>query len=74
MQMVDVYPLQTIIVCECGLYDLETFLSHQDYNKEKNDIIKVNFYVIISSTFFFINKYLYTLLGYCFRPFRTSKA
>jgi hypothetical protein len=55
MQMVDVYPHQTIIVCECALYDLETFLSHQDYSqrhKEKGDIIKVNFYVIILTTFF----------------------
>ncbi|GES76941.1 kinase-like domain-containing protein [Rhizophagus clarus] len=43
MQMIDVYPQQTIIVCECALYDLETFLSHQDYSqrhKEEGDIIK----------------------------------
>jgi hypothetical protein len=56
MQMVDVYPQQSIIVCECALYDLETFLSHQDYSqrhKEEGGIIKVNFYLIISSTFIF---------------------
>ncbi|PKB97781.1 kinase-like protein [Rhizophagus irregularis] len=43
MQMIDVYSQQTIIVCECALYDLETFLSHQDYSqrhKEEGDIIK----------------------------------
>ncbi|GES76937.1 kinase-like domain-containing protein [Rhizophagus clarus] len=43
MQMIDVYPQQTIIVCECALYDLETFLSHQDYSqrrKEEGNIIK----------------------------------
>ena len=46
MQMIDVYPRQLIIVCECALYDLETFLGHQDYGqrrKEEGDIIKVNY-------------------------------
>jgi hypothetical protein len=50
MQMVDVYPQQSIIVCECALYDLETFLSHQDYSqrhREEGGIIKVDFYAII---------------------------
>uniref|UniRef100_U9UJP5 Protein kinase domain-containing protein n=1 Tax=Rhizophagus irregularis (strain DAOM 181602 / DAOM 197198 / MUCL 43194) TaxID=747089 RepID=U9UJP5_RHIID len=42
-QMVDNYPEQSIIVCECALYDLETFLGHQDYiqrHEEKGNIIK----------------------------------
>ena len=45
MQMIDIYPQQSIIICECALYDLETFLGHQDYaqrHKEKDEIIKVN--------------------------------
>ncbi|RIA81591.1 kinase-like domain-containing protein [Glomus cerebriforme] len=42
-QMVDYYPSQSIIVCECALYDLETFLSHQNdsqRHEEKGSIIK----------------------------------
>jgi hypothetical protein len=45
--MVDNYPLQSIIVCQCALYDLETFLGHQDCiqrHEEKGIIIKVNIY------------------------------
>lgn len=45
MQMIDIYSQQSIIVCECALYDLETFLGHQDYSqrhKEKDEIVKVN--------------------------------
>ena len=45
MQMINFYPWKAIIVCECALFDLETFLGHQGYNqryKEKGDIIKVN--------------------------------
>ncbi|CAG8454737.1 19577_t:CDS:10 [Rhizophagus irregularis] len=41
MQMIDIYPQQSIIICECALYDLETFLGHQDYgqrHKEKDEI------------------------------------
>ena len=30
VQMIDFYPAKTIIVCECALFDLETFLGHQD--------------------------------------------
>ena len=51
MQMVDVYPQHSIIVCECALYDLETFLGHQDYSqrhKEEGDIIKVIIYKVIN--------------------------
>ncbi|PKC55367.1 kinase-like protein [Rhizophagus irregularis] len=43
MQMIDIYPQQSIIICECALYDLETFLGHQDYgqrHKEKDEIVK----------------------------------
>ncbi|CAI2162134.1 5760_t:CDS:10 [Funneliformis geosporum] len=43
MQMITFSPSRAIVVCECGLYDLETFLSHQDYNQrheEKCGIIK----------------------------------
>jgi hypothetical protein len=43
--MIDIYPQQSIIVCECALYDLEIFLGHQDYSqrhKEKDEIVKVN--------------------------------
>ena len=43
MQMINYCPLKTIIVCECALYDLETFLSHQDYiqrREERDDVIK----------------------------------
>ncbi|CAG8568541.1 13370_t:CDS:10 [Funneliformis mosseae] len=43
MQMITFCPSRLIVVCECGLYDLETFLSHQDYNQrheEKCGIIK----------------------------------
>ncbi|CAG8512504.1 11313_t:CDS:10 [Funneliformis caledonium] len=43
IQLINNYPSQAIMVLECALYDLETFLSHQDYNQrheEKDDIIK----------------------------------
>ncbi|GBC50222.2 uncharacterized protein OCT59_017269 [Rhizophagus irregularis] len=43
MRMIDIYPQQSIIVCECALYDLEIFLGHQDYSqrhKEKDEIVK----------------------------------
>ncbi len=43
MQMINYCPLKTIIVCECALYDLETFLGHQDYiqrREERDDVIK----------------------------------
>ncbi|CAG8504900.1 20843_t:CDS:10 [Rhizophagus irregularis] len=41
VQIVDVYLSQSIIVCECALYDLETFLVHQDHiqRQEKIDSI-----------------------------------
>uniref|UniRef100_U9SUG7 Protein kinase domain-containing protein n=1 Tax=Rhizophagus irregularis (strain DAOM 181602 / DAOM 197198 / MUCL 43194) TaxID=747089 RepID=U9SUG7_RHIID len=42
-QMINVYPSQSIIVCEYALYGLETFLGHQDYiqrHEEKGNIIK----------------------------------
>lgn len=45
--MINVYPSQSIIVCEYALYGLETFLGHQDYiqrHEEKGNIIKVNYY------------------------------
>ncbi|PKK71424.1 kinase-like protein [Rhizophagus irregularis] len=43
VQMIDAYPLQLIIVCECALYDLEIFLHHQNNiqrKEEKGNIIK----------------------------------
>ena len=43
--MINCSPSKAIIICECGLYDLETFLGHQEYSQrheEKGDIIKVN--------------------------------
>ncbi|PKY49984.1 kinase-like protein [Rhizophagus irregularis] len=43
VQMIDVYPLQSIIVCESALYDLEIFLHHQNNiqrQEEKGNIIK----------------------------------
>ncbi|CAI2162136.1 5761_t:CDS:10 [Funneliformis geosporum] len=43
MQMINHYPLQAVIVCECALYCLETFLGHQEYiqrHEEESDIIK----------------------------------
>ena len=55
-QMVDNYPEQSVIVCECALYDLETFLGHQDYiqrHEEKDNIIKVNIYILFYLVLFF---------------------
>ncbi|CAI2181887.1 15034_t:CDS:10, partial [Funneliformis geosporum] len=43
IQMINNYPSQATIICEFALYDLETFLSHQDNIRrqaEKIDIIK----------------------------------
>ncbi|GES87218.1 kinase-like domain-containing protein [Rhizophagus clarus] len=42
-QMINFYPSKSIIVSECALYGLETFLGHQDYiqrHEEKGNIIK----------------------------------
>ena len=55
--MVDSYPSQMIIVCECALYDLETFLGHQNYNQrheEKTNILKVN-YCVFNRFFYDLN-------------------
>ncbi|RIA81455.1 kinase-like domain-containing protein [Glomus cerebriforme] len=43
LQMVDIYSQEAVIVCECALYDLETFLGHQNYcqrHREEGNIIK----------------------------------
>ncbi|GES83604.1 kinase-like domain-containing protein [Rhizophagus clarus] len=43
VQMVDVYPSQSIIICESALHDLETFLEHLDHIQrqgKKSSIIK----------------------------------
>ena len=45
MQMINFYLSQRVIVLECALYDLETFLRHQEYSqrrKEEGNVIKVN--------------------------------
>jgi hypothetical protein len=53
MQIVDFYPSQLLAVYECALYDLGTFLGHQDCiqrHQEIGDIMKVkkkNFFFII---------------------------
>lgn len=59
-QMVDNYPDHLIIVCECALYDLETFLGHQDYiqrHEEKGNIIKVIIYILFYLVLFYLQIY-----------------
>lgn len=59
MKIVDFYPSQLLAVYECALYDLGTFLGHQDYvqrHQERGEIIKVkeNLFLIFLSFLFLI--------------------